>query len=80
MNPDWTEGKLEFDFSKAIATDKPDRKADPLKSVDFWAQYRDQLWLIEVKDPEAAALPHQSSAAASALKEILNALLSGKIT
>ena len=72
MNLDWTEGKLEFDFSTAIATDKPDKKADPLKSVDFWVQYRNELWLIEVKDPEAAASPHQSSAAASVLKEILN--------
>ena len=72
MNPDWTEGKLEFDFSTARATDQPDKKAQPLKSVDFWAQYTDELWLIEVKDPEAASIVHQPGAVASVLKEILN--------
>lgn len=50
MNPNWTEGKLEFDFSGAVQpVEKPDTIASPLKSVDFIAKYSQELWLIEVK-------------------------------
>jgi hypothetical protein len=63
LNPDWTEGKLEFDFSGAVQpVEKPDTSASPLKSVDFVAKYPQELWLIEVKDPDGTPLPHQAGA------------------
>jgi hypothetical protein len=57
------EGKLEFDLSGATQPiERPDRLAQPLKSVDFIAKYPRELWLIEVKDPEGAPVPHQTGA------------------
>ena len=61
MRAEWTEGQLEFNFSSALQTCQPDKNpgplatvAPPLKSVDFYVWLTGQLWLIEVKDPEAA--------------------------
>ena len=72
MNPIWTEDKLEFDFSGAGFLEKPGSLASPLKSVDFWAQYPGETWLIEVKDPEQAPPVHLPGAVASVLAEIGN--------
>lgn len=72
VNPLWTEGSLEFDFSGAIHTDQPEKPAQPLKSVDFWARYPGCVWLIEVKDPDGAPAPHHAGAVASILKTVFN--------
>jgi gamma-glutamyl:cysteine ligase YbdK (ATP-grasp superfamily) len=70
VNPNWVEGSLEFDFSGAVdPVEKPDRPAQPLKSVDFVAKYARELWLIEVKDPDAAPAPQQRGA--------INAMIAG---
>ena len=60
MRTEWSEGQLEFDFSSALRTCQPDKKAEPLstvapplKSVDFYVWYPGLLWLIEVKDPDS---------------------------
>ncbi|QTL40091.1 hypothetical protein ACNFJN_01310 [Xenorhabdus budapestensis] len=53
MHPEWIEGDLYFDFSKAQSVRKLD-KEDPegqglshlLKSVDFVVEWSNQLWLI----------------------------------
>ena len=73
MNPDWTEGKLEFDFSRAVQpVVRPDRLAQALKSVDFVATYPRDIWMIEVKDPEGAPVPHRAGAIRSTFAEIQN--------
>ncbi len=73
MNPNWSEGQLEFDFSRASQPVlKLDALSRSLKSVDFWAQYRGNLWLIEVKDPEGAPASGRGGAIAGMLKEIKN--------
>lgn len=72
MNPNWTEGKLEFDFSSALKTEKPDAAAAPLKATDFWVRFPRETWLIEVKDPEAARLDYRPGAVIGAFKEIQN--------
>ncbi len=78
MRAEWTEGELEFDFSTALQTCQPDQiaepltsKAEPLKSVDFYVWFPDELWLIELKDPEdapTAKIDGETKAAWSALK------------
>ncbi|HZP83178.1 MAG TPA: hypothetical protein VFB21_16165, partial [Chthonomonadaceae bacterium] len=73
LNPDWTEGRLEFDFSGAILPiERPERSAQPLRPVDFIAKYAQELWLIEVKDPEGAPAPHRIGAIQDAIKGIQN--------
>lgn len=73
MNPDWTEGKLEFDLSGATRpVERPDKLAQPLKSVDFIANYPRQLWLIEVKDPDGAPPAYQPLSIKSVLSELSN--------
>jgi len=72
MNPDWTEDKLEFNFSTALKTEKTDGAARPLKSTDFWVLFPRETWLIEVKDPDGAPGPHHLGAVTGALKEIKN--------
>lgn len=64
MRAEWTENKLEFDFSSALQTCKPDEVAEPmtqlappLKSMDFYVWLPNLLWFIEVKDPEGATHP-----------------------
>ncbi|WP_319926544.1 hypothetical protein [Xenorhabdus littoralis] len=59
MYPEWIEGDLYFDFSKAQSVKKLDAKGTDghglshlLKSVDFVVEWSNQLWLIEIKDPE----------------------------
>ena len=72
-NPEWTEGKLEFDFSGAIApVKKPDTLESQLKCVDFLAIYPTETWLIECKDPEAAGLAHQVGSIKGMLTNIQN--------
>ncbi|MEO5367189.1 MAG: hypothetical protein H7831_12745 [Magnetococcus sp. WYHC-3] len=62
-NPDWTEGDIQFDFSKArtvISLDQHGRGhglSHVLKSVDFVVEWDNDFWLIEVKDPENARIP-----------------------
>ncbi|MGJ0624507.1 hypothetical protein [Xenorhabdus bovienii] len=63
-HPEWVEGDLYFDFSKAQSVRKLDAKGPDghglshcLKSVDFVVEWSNQLWLIEIKDPEHGAIP-----------------------
>lgn len=73
MNPNWAEGKLEFDFSGAIQpVEKPDVAAQPLKSVDFIVQYPRELLLIEVKDPDGAPGPHPAGAIRDTIAKLQN--------
>ena len=70
---DWTEGKLQFDFSGATQpVEKPDNPSQAFKSVDFVAKYPHELYLIEVKDPEATPLPHQLGAINDAIAKLQN--------
>ncbi|MDX7992746.1 hypothetical protein [Xenorhabdus littoralis] len=64
MYPEWIEGDLYFDFSKAQSVKKLDAKGTDghglshlLKSVDFVVEWSNQLWLIEIKDPENGVIP-----------------------
>jgi hypothetical protein len=72
MNPEWTEGQLEFNFSGAAKTEKPDASAAPLKSTDFWVTFPTETWLIEIKDPDGANAAYHASAVAGILKQIQN--------
>lgn len=69
-NPQWREADLYFDFSQAVRVEKLDGAQHSLshlmKSVDFLVEWEDQLWLIEVKDPENGNIPEQHRAARSA--------------
>ncbi|OTA19507.1 hypothetical protein Xbed_02363 [Xenorhabdus beddingii] len=63
-HPEWIEGDLYFDFSKAQSVRKLDAKGPEghglshlLKSVDFVVEWSNQLWLIEIKDPENGMIP-----------------------
>lgn len=65
MHPEWIEGDLYFDFSKAQSVRKLDKKGSEghglshlLKSVDFVVEWSNQLWLIEIKDPENGMIPN----------------------
>ncbi|WP_047680735.1 MULTISPECIES: hypothetical protein [Xenorhabdus] len=65
MHPEWIEGDLYFDFSKAQSVRKLDKKGSEghglshlLKSVDFVVEWSNQLWLIEIKDPENRMIPN----------------------
>jgi hypothetical protein len=77
-NPAWTEKRIEIDFSGAIVdpatgvqrVSKPDALAAPLKCVDFVAYYSDELWLIELKDPEDAAPPLLAGSIAGNLAKV----------
>lgn len=69
MNSEWIEGDLYFDFSKAQSVKKLDAKGSDghglshwLKSVDFIVEWSNQLWLIEVKDPEHGMIPEHLKA------------------
>lgn len=77
----WREGGLLFDFSQAAWSAKFD---DPawhgvthlgLRAVDFLVEWPDQLWLIEVKDPEQAP-PLQRE---QAVKRFSGTLHSGRL-
>ncbi|ULR30411.1 hypothetical protein MJO48_18510 [Dickeya fangzhongdai] len=64
QNPEWKEGDLFIDFSRADSAIKLDKDGKSghglthvLKSVDFVVEWSNQLWLIEVKDPEHGAIP-----------------------
>jgi hypothetical protein len=59
------EGSLEFDFSAAIKAYKFDDNThgvDPMRKVDFVVEWDEEIWLLEVKDPEDTALPSQRRA------------------
>ena len=62
-NQQWCEADLYFDFSRAVRVEKLDGSQHGLshlmKSVDFLVEWEDQLWLIEVKDPENGSIPEQ---------------------
>ena len=55
------EGSLEFDFAAAIQAYKFDdpktHGANALKQVDFIVEWGEEIWLLEVKDPEDSAIP-----------------------
>lgn len=75
MRAEWTENQLEFDFSSALQTCKPDEQAEPmtsvappLKSMDFYVWLPNLLWFIEVKDPEATTHPGAKAAVLAELK------------
>jgi len=72
LNPPWTEGELEFDFSSAKVADKLDAAAKPLKSADFWVLCSSQSWLIEVKDPDETPPQYHAGQVLGILKEIKN--------
>ena len=63
---------MEFGFSEALETEKPDDAAHPLKSVDFWVRYPRLIWLIEVKDPEGTPFPYQSGQVNDSLAKLKN--------
>jgi hypothetical protein len=50
------EKNLEFDFTKASTAIKFDKhripKMDCLKAVDFYIEWQDQVWLVEIKKPQ----------------------------
>jgi hypothetical protein len=51
------EGGFEFDFSKAYNAIKFDKDRKPamtdcLKAVDFLIEWEDEIWLVEVKEPD----------------------------
>lgn len=73
MTPEWSEGRLEFDFAGADeVVEKPDALARPLKSVDFIVRFRREIWLIEVKDPEGSPIPHRDGAVKDTISTIQN--------
>lgn len=79
MRADWSEGRLEFDFSGALQTCQPDMvaaplssMAPPLKSMDFYVWFSKSLWFIEVKDPEGANPGYVPQAKKEVWSEILN--------
>jgi len=74
MNPDWTEGQLEFDFSSATTVERPDKFENQLKTVDFVVSFPQEFWLIECKDPEGAKM-NAASEAQGLLKELRNDVL-----
>lgn len=68
QNTPWMERSLAFDFSQARLALKFD---DPqwhglthggLSCADFLVEWDDQLWLIEIKDPESAPENHRDTA------------------
>jgi hypothetical protein len=71
MNPDWTEGQLEFDFSGATSPVGRYDNLTVLKTVDFVVCFAKETWLIECKDPEGAGT-HSVSAVKKTLQELRN--------
>ncbi|MEY4589751.1 MAG: hypothetical protein RL497_1827 [Pseudomonadota bacterium] len=61
--PEWREDDIHIDFSKAQSVLKLDGAAHGLshhlKAVDFVVEWADQLWLLEIKDPENSTIPEQ---------------------
>ena len=64
----WCERNLCFDFSKAklaIKFDNPEWHGvthGGLCAADFLVEWDDQLWLIEIKDPESTPAAHREKA------------------
>jgi hypothetical protein len=63
-NPEWREDDLFFDFAAASRVIKLDEKARGLThllkgGVDFVVEWANQLWLIEVKDPDCGDIPER---------------------
>lgn len=74
QNPQWwekTRGRndgLYFDFSKADRAIKFDEKSHGLTHVmdgcvDFIVEWKEQIWLVEVKDPDRTPQPHHANEA-----------------
>lgn len=85
LNPDWREDDLYFDFSAAQHVIKLDRESAGLThllkgGVDFVVEWTNQLWLVEVKDPQCGDIPAQHRAANQArfLKDLLSDSLINK--
>lgn len=63
INPEWVEGDLYFDFSKADYAINFDRSgnghglSELLKAVDFIVEDKNSLFFIEVKNPENSQIP-----------------------
>ena len=66
QNPGWVEGDLYIDFSQARQAWKLDGPKHGLShcmhSVDFVVEWENQLWLIEIKDPDNGHIPDQHKA------------------
>ncbi|MBF0124376.1 MAG: hypothetical protein HQL60_03465 [Magnetococcales bacterium] len=64
-NPDWIEGDIHFDFSKARSVLSLDHHGRGhglnrlMKAVDFVVEWEDAFWLVEVKDPDQSKIPSQ---------------------
>ncbi len=60
------EGSLEFDFSAAIKAYKFDdpkiHGMNAMKQVDFIVEWEEEIWMLEIKDPEDVAIPPQRRA------------------
>lgn len=83
INPEWVEGDLYFDFSKADYAINFDRSGQGhglshlLKSVDFIVEDKNHLFFIEIKDPENRNIPQNSRE--KAMKSFSKKLSSGNI-
>lgn len=58
------EGNLQFDFSSSVKVWEYDREIGAkmshcMKCVDFIVEWEEEIWLIEVKDPEDPKIPKQ---------------------
>lgn len=68
INPEWIEGNLYFDFSKADYVINFDRSgyghklSHLLKSVDFIVEDKKHLFFIEIKNPENSKIPQNDKA------------------
>ncbi|ABK43091.1 conserved hypothetical protein [Magnetococcus marinus MC-1] len=64
-NQEWMEGELYFDFSQALSVISLDGHGQGhgmshlMKAVDFVVEWEQELWLIEIKDPEKSTIPKQ---------------------
>lgn len=66
MNRIVKEGSLQFDFSQAVRVLEFDKHISPkvshcMKCVDFLVEWQNEVWLVEVKDPEDPNIPEQNS-------------------
>ena len=69
-----TEGRLNFDFKRALGVDKLDAPGEPkphgMSFVDFVVEEERRCLLIEVKDPEGVSSEHRASEMKKYLKKI----------
>ncbi|MHC8335989.1 hypothetical protein [Pseudomonas sp. LB3P25] len=81
-HPLWREDDLFFDFSAAMQVIKLDEEARGLThllkgGVDFVVEWSNQLWLVEVKDPDSGDIPEQHRDQQQ--KNFLHTLLSNEL-